>query len=119
MQGSCRRVALTGLSKTFDGPPTDGPFYKRQLIDKLTKQQQLRRGHYVNMSHTAHWEKCRESFVIFSKIFLIFSKKTKKKIEKNVISRKILLFLEKDKIFSYISCSQCQSTVPATQITAF
>ena len=39
-----------------------------------------------------------------------------KKIEKNVISRKILLFLEKDKIFSYISCSQCQSTVPATQM---
>ena len=45
MQGSCRRVALTGLSKTFDGPPTDGPFYKRQLIDKLTKQQQLRGRH--------------------------------------------------------------------------
>ena len=40
MQGSCRRVALTGLSKTFDEPPTDGPLYKQQLIDKLTKQQQ-------------------------------------------------------------------------------
>ena len=29
---------------------------------------------------------------------------------------KSYFFLEKDKIFSYISCSQCQSTVPATQM---
>ena len=40
MQESCRKVALIGLFKTFVDLPTNGPFYKRELIDKLSKQQQ-------------------------------------------------------------------------------
>ena len=37
-------------------------------------------------------------------------------LRKMSFREKSYFFLEKDKIFSYISCSQCQSPVPATQM---
>ena len=53
---------------------------------------------------------------ILPNITALSTQKSRHRIQKNVVSSLKIIILEKDKIFSYISCSQYQSTVPAIQM---